>query len=224
MKKYIYLLFILLFPSLLYVWLSKGQHHYKYLPIFGEKIPVVDTVNNQIVIDTIYHTLFDFNFLNQNGDSISFKNLEGKIVVAEFFFSNCEGICVKMNQEMNRVYQKTQNMEDLVILSFTVDPERDSVAQLKMYSDQFSPKPGRWHFLTGTKTDLYRVAQKGFLVSADESTDSIPAFIHDEHFVLVDKLKRIRGFYNGTDEADVSRLMDEIKVLKAEEFVTKRDK
>ncbi len=222
MKKYFYLFFILLFPSLLYIYLSKAQHHYKYLPYFGEKTLEKLLIDGKEVEDTLYHTVSDFALTNQYGEAVSMASFKDQILVAEFFFTNCSGICIKMNQEMNRVHLLTKKLPDVTLLSFTVDPQRDTVDQLLNYSAQFSPEKGKWHFITGAKEDLYRLAQKGFLISADETTDSIPDFIHDEHFVLVDKQRRIRGFYKGTEEAEINRLLDEIKVLRAEEFVVKK--
>lgn len=174
--------------------------------------------------DTLYHTVPDFSFINQYHDTVKSQNFAGKTWIVEYFFSNCTGICVQMNQQMNRVYQTYLEDSNIVLLSFTVDPERDSVTQLQSYASAFNIEKNKWHFLTGQKDDLYRLATKGFLISAEEAKDSLPDFIHDEHFVLVDKDRHIRGFYKGTDAKEVDRLIDEIKVLKMEDFVSKKEK
>ncbi len=223
MKKYIILFFILLFPSLVYIFLSKTQNNYKYLPYYGEKIPYDTIINGQTFIDTIYHTIPNFILTDQHERSFSLDSIENKIMVVEFFFSNCEGICKQMNVQMNRLALKYDKMDDLVFLSITVDPARDTVEQLNRYAQQYKAEKNKWYFLTGEKTYIYTLAQKYFLVNAlENSIDSIPDFIHDEHFILIDKNRKIRGFYDGTNEKEVDRLIDEIKVLKAEEFVTKK--
>ncbi len=169
-----------------------------------------------------------FAFANQEGDTITKKNIEGKIVVVEYFFATCKSICPKMNENMAKVYQAFRNDDDVIILSHTVDPKRDSVAALKAYSLRFDADPKRWMFLTGDKKALYDQARYSYLITAKESeTENIEDdFIHEKYFVLVDKNGRLRmrmnnegkpEAYDGTNEKAVAQLIDDIKLLEAEE-------
>lgn len=169
-----------------------------------------------------------FAFANQEGDTITKKNIEGKIVVVEYFFATCKSICPKMNENMAKVYQTFRNDDDVIILSHTVDPKRDSVAALKAYSLRFDADPKRWMFLTGDKKALYDQARYSYLITAKESeTENIEDdFIHEKYFVLVDKNGRLRmrmnsegkpEAYDGTNEKAVAQLIDDIKLLEAEE-------
>jgi protein SCO1/2 len=205
--KAIIILAILILPSVAYVYLSTGKHHYKKLGIYGPKDDI--DANG----DTVYHVIPPFSFTNQEGESISDKDLEGKIYVASYFFASCKGICPKINGELQRVQEKFKANRFVKIVSFTVDPEHDSVPVLAEYGRRNLVKPGKWHLLTGDKKEIYTLAKKGFLASALEQEDKIPAFIHSEFLVLVDKEKHIRGMYDGTKPDEVKRLMDEIVVL-----------
>ncbi len=222
MKKYLILFLIILFPSLFYIFLTKGKHNFIHLPKFGEREAITRIIDGKEVTDTLYHTVQDFTLTNQYGEQFGLKDLDNKVIIAEFFFSTCKSICPIMNKNMARVYEKIKKDSNIVILSFTVDPATDTAEALLAYSQQFSPEKGKWYFLTGSKEVIYTLALKSFLLNALDKGDSIPDFIHDEHFVLVDKERHIRGMYLGTDTKDVDRLIDEIKVLKAQEFVPKR--
>lgn len=169
-----------------------------------------------------------FAFANQEGDTITNKNIKGKVVVVEYFFATCKSICPKMNENMAKVYQAYRNDNDVLILSHTVDPKRDSVAALKAYSLRFDADPKHWMFLTGDKQALYDQARFSYLITAKESaTANIEDdFIHEKYFVLVDKMGRLRmrldkdgkpAAYDGTDEKAVALLIDDIKLLEAEE-------
>ncbi len=168
-----------------------------------------------------------FSFLNQEGDTITNKNMKDKIVVVEYFFTTCKGICPKMNENMAKVYQAFRSNDDILILSHTVDPKRDSVAALKAYSLRFDADPKRWMFLTGSKRELYDQAYYSYLMTAVEERpeDVEQDFIHTEKFVLVDKKGQLRvrldkeGVplpYDGTNEKSVAQLIDDIKLLEQE--------
>lgn len=168
-----------------------------------------------------------FAFANQDGDTITNQNIKGKIVVVEYFFTTCKGICPKMNENMAKVYQAYRSDEDVVILSHTVDPQRDSVPAMKAYSLRFDADPKRWMFLTGDKRKLYDQAYYSYLMTAVEERqeDIDNDFIHTEKFVLVDKNGKLRvrldkegnpDFYDGTNEKSVAQLIEDIKLLEAE--------
>lgn len=175
----------------------------KRLPVYGNPGHKVDT----------------FTFIDQEGKEITEKQLEGKIYVVEYFFTTCQGICPKMNENMATVYKTFRGQSDFAIMSHTVDPETDTVAQLKRYSLKFDADPSQWHFVTGSKDALYKMAIQSYLVTAvDDTTQKniTPDFIHSERFVLVDKEKHIRGTYDGTKKEDVNQLIGDIKELKKE--------
>ncbi len=165
------------------------------------------------------HHVEEFSFINQDGKTITDKDMDGKIYVTEFFFSTCEGICPKMNENMTLVAQEFRGQNDVAILSHTVKPEEDSVARLKEYSLKFDIDPNQWNFLTGNRDEIYKMAINSYLVpvAIDSSNPSkLPEFIHSERFVLVDKEKQIRGAYDGTNVADVKKLIEDIKELRKE--------
>lgn len=205
------LLFLLTFPSVLYVVLTTGRHNFIHLPFIGEKELAANGK------DTIYHSIPSFSFINQDGNTITDKNYQGKIIVVDYFFSTCKSICPKMATELLRVQDKFSYTKGLVqILSHTVDPENDSVPVLKAYSEMIHADNSMWNFVTGDKKQLYDIARTGYLVNAMEGDGGPDDFIHSELFVLVDKEKHIRGIYDGTNIKAVNELLDDIKVLMAE--------
>jgi len=159
----------------------------------------------------------DFSFINQNGDTITKKAITDKIVVAEYFFTTCKTICPIMNKHMKKIYNAYANDDRLLILSFTCDPETDTVAQLNRYAISHEAKTPKWHFLTGDKKQLYEFARNSLFVLNPEATlnqaDDGSDFIHTNNFVLLDKLGQIRGYYDGTNEKEVNQLLEDIKSL-----------
>lgn len=164
------------------------------------------------------HKVGRFSFLNQDGKVITEKDVEGKIYVVEYFFTTCQGICPIMNDNMVSVYNAFKNDNEIAILSHTVDPEIDTVAQMKKYSLKFDAEPARWMFLTGEKDSLYKMAVDDYLIPvADSTVEKItPEFIHTQKFVLIDKEKNVRGFYDGTEKTSVAKLIVDINELKKE--------
>jgi protein SCO1 len=163
------------------------------------------------------HKIGDFSFFNQNGKVFTQKDIEGKVFVAEYFFTTCGSICPVMNKQMQRVNKAYRSEDDLRILSFTVDPAVDTVEQMKRYADEHGAKGNQWNFLTGEKEDLYSLARKSFFVlkpaEAQNLGDAGSDFIHTNNFVLVDRKKRIRGYYNGTSPTSVDSLIYDISRL-----------
>ena len=166
------------------------------------------------------HKVGPFEFTNQNGTKTTDKDVAGKIRVIEYFFTTCEGICPKMNENMVKVFRAYRGDKQVLILSHTVDPETDTVAQMKRYSEKLEADPNQWIFLTGDKKSLYEMAVKSYLITAVEDKDYnkkiTPDFIHSQYFVLVDKYDNIRGAYDGTDIKEVDKLIEDIKDLKRE--------
>ena len=188
----------------------------KTLPIYGNRQAETKVVNGENVTDTIYQTIPPFKLINQYGDSISDKDLAGKIYVADFFFTSCPSICPVMQRNMLNVYNAYKNTPDVKILSYTIDPKYDSVKVLKKYADKLGVTGNMWWFIQGKKDDTYRIAEKSYLVAVGQDATVPGGYVHQGYFVLVDKQKRVRGSYDGTNPQQVSQLIDDIKTLKAE--------
>lgn len=167
--------------------------------------------------DKTKHTIASFTFTNQYNEPVSNKDVQGKIYVTDYFFVTCKSICPIMAKQMQRVYQTFKNDPDVMILSHTVNPEDDSVSVLKRYAEEHGVYDKKWLFLTGNKKQLYEMARKSYLLNAEEGDGGPDDFIHTQNFALIDKHGHIRGYYDGTDSADVSRLIIDINVLKQEE-------
>jgi len=186
----------------------------KMLPIYGTRQAVTKTVNGQSLTDTIYQTIPAFEFINQYGDSISNKSLNDKIYVADFFFTTCPSICPIMHRNMLQVYNEFKNTTDFKILSHSIDPKHDSVPVLKKYADNLGVAGNAWWFLQGKKEDTYKLSES-YLVRKPQE-DAKQQFIHDGSFLLIDKQKRVRGAYDGTDPKQVNQLIEDIKALQTE--------
>lgn len=206
-KEAIILLSIIGLPVLFFVFLKSGRQNYLSLPVYGER------VYDEQLKDTVYHILPDFHFTNQLGQPVSLADFDTSIIVANFFFASCKEICPKMNDGMGYVYDKTAGMPNVKFLSHTVDPVNDSVPVLAAYAKRFKADAPRWQFVTGSKQALYDIAFKGYMVNVVQEDTSID---HSQNLILIDPWKRIRGVYDGLNEAEVKRLVDEIKVLQVE--------
>ncbi|MFD2515097.1 SCO family protein [Pontibacter locisalis] len=182
------------------------------LPVLGEREVVEREVNGQIVADTLYPQIPDFAFINQDSQEVTNQTFEGKVYVADFFFTSCPTICPKMKTQMLRVYDKFKDNQNVALLSHTIDPLHDSVAVLKDYASRLNVKTDKWHFVTGEKDSIYAIAQK-YLVTAMEDNQEAGGFLHSGAFVLVDEDRHIRGVYDGTAPAEVDRLLNDIPVL-----------
>ncbi len=172
------------------------------------------------------HRVGSFSFINQDGKTITEKDVQGKIYVVEYFFATCRGICPKMNENMAKVYQAFRGSKEVMILSHTVDPKKDTVQALKAYSLKFDADPRQWMFLTGDKKALYDMARYSYLVTATDDTavvDIQSDFIHTQHWVLVDGDGYLRGMYDGTNMGEVNKLIGDIKILLQEKHKTTKD-
>jgi protein SCO1/2 len=166
----------------------------------------------------ITHTIAPFVFENQDGKLISNKDVDGRIHVANFIFTSCGSICPKMTNSMNTVSNAFAKDDNLVLLSFSVTPWIDTKDVLKRYKERNNISNPNWHFLTGEKADIYKLARQSYFAEEDIGfTNDSSEFLHTEHFILVDKSQRIRGIYNGTLELDIQNLIKDIRVLKKEE-------
>lgn len=208
--KFSYSWLLLLLPLIFVFWFllkSKESKPLRTLPYYGPKNWSVDT-------DTSYHRIPYFEFHNQFNQLFTSKDVKGKIYVCEYFFTTCKSICPIMNRHLEKVYQLFKNDSNFYILSHTVDPDADSSEVLLRYATMHSVSNQQWQFLTGEKKDLYNLARKGYLLSADEGNGGAEDFIHTQNFALIDKNGHIRGYYDGTDSLEVNRMIIDINVLK----------
>ena len=182
------------------------------LPLYGPKGTVEVVKNGVKSIDSIDYALPNFSFTDQDSTQVDSSTINGKIFVADFFFTSCPSICPKMMKEMDAVYEKYKTNKDVIILSYSIDPNRDSVARLKRYEKKIGFSSSKWHLLTGNKDSIYQLADK-YLVSAAEDPDAPGGHIHSGNFILIDKHRRIRGYYDGTKEDKVEKLMDDMDIL-----------
>jgi len=162
------------------------------------------------------HTIADFELTNQNGQKITNKNYKDKIYVADFFFTRCQTICINMAYNMGELQNLYKKDIDIMFLSHSVTPVIDSVTVLKEYADRKGVIDGKWNITTGAKTHIYELARKSYFAVLDEGSGDENDFIHTEQFVLVDKEKRIRGYYDGTEKEDMEKLKKDIVLLKEE--------
>lgn len=187
-----------------------------------QPLPVLHPINFEpkLVDSTIqhvkkYHTVADFSLLNQNGDTISQKNYANKIYVTDFFFTTCQSICPIMTDHMVRIQNEILNDDDVMLLSYSVTPEIDSVEQLKRYAKLKGVKDSKWNLVTGDRKQIYNLARKSYLVVEDDPENKY-GMIHTENFALIDKEKRIRGIYNGISATAIDSLLNDIEHLKKE--------
>lgn len=158
------------------------------------------------------HTIGDFRFVNQFGQIVTRKDLAGKVYVTEFFFTTCGTICPIMNHHLETVYRRFKHHPEFRILSHTVDPETDSVSVLLTYAKEHGVNDSSWIFVTGAKRALYAMARQSYLLAQSETGDP-EEFVHTQNFALIDRRGHIRGQYDGTDSAEVAKMMTDIDVL-----------
>ncbi len=214
MKKILLLLAILVIPGIAYLIIQTGENNYSRLEIFGPKEPVA--AKSGSTPDTIYHTIADFSFISQDSSLITQETVKGKIYIADFFFTTCKSICPKMTNHLMRVQHEFADDTEVVLLSHTVDPESDTPPVLADYAKKHNVVKGKWFFVTGDKKQLYDIARNSYYITAMPGDGTGDDFIHSEKIVLIDKDRRIRGFYDGTDYLEMTRLIEEVKLLKWE--------
>lgn len=223
MKRLLFL-GIFSFGCILVIYLNNLPEKKKELPVINPIDVNEEMVDPELVRLGYGHKIGHFSFLDQDSNTFSDKQLSGKVYVAEYFFTTCKTICPKMNGQMCRIQEALKNEKDFAIVSFTVDPETDTPHQLKNYANMHQANAQKWHFLTGKKEQLYRLARTSFFVlkpaEAVNQGDVGSDFIHTNNFVLVDRQRRIRGYYDGTSSTDVDRLISDAKLLLQEKDIS----
>lgn len=197
-KWFIYIGFFVLLMGAFYYFLFAGTEYYKV------KLPVLTYVQ-------------DFSFTDQDGKVITQNEVAGKVYVVEYFFTTCKGICPKMNANMKTIYDKFKTETGFAIMSHTCMPETDSVPLLKKYEGKLLEGEANhnWHFVTGNKDSLYKIARQSYLLDNDKNNNINikDQFIHTQFFALVDKQKRVRGIYDGLKKEELDKLANDIKDL-----------
>lgn len=194
---------IAVFVIPLSAWALLGWYEKKVQPL-----PVIEKTKGQCIND--------YNLTDQDGKQSSIASWKNKIVIADFFFTHCPSICPQMTKNLKKVQETYEDDPEIIFRSFTVDPERDSPVQLKKYAARFSINTNNWSLLTGDKKEIYKLARNSFMVVATDGDGGPQDFIHSEKLVLVDKQKRIRGYYDGTSDKEVNQLINDIKKLQYE--------
>jgi protein SCO1/2 len=195
-EKYYWLLLVIPLAFIGWYIINKNeQKPLRTLPYFGKK-------NSIKKGDTAFHIVKPFCFINQYNEKVTEETVKNKIYIVDFFFTTCQSICPIMSTELERVYKKFGNNKDILILSHTVSPEEDSVKVLMDYAK-----------LHGVKNNLYDMARQGYLLNNESGNGDVDDFIHTQNFALVDKERHLRGFYDGTDSVEVTRLISDIKLL-----------
>jgi protein SCO1/2 len=197
--------------------MTLDQQSERTLPIIQPKDVKKEMVDPEMLQIGIGHRIGNFSLLNQYGETISLENVKGTVFVAEYFFTTCGTICPRMTEQMTRVQERFRGNDEVKILSFTVNPDYDTVQILFDYAQKYGAEKDQWHFLTGSKEELYGLARKSFFVlkpaEAMNLGDAGSDFIHTNNFVLVDQQLRIRGYYDGTSISEVNALMEDIELL-----------
>jgi protein SCO1/2 len=183
------------------------------LPVYQPAMVAPELVDESIQYVKKYHTIAPFSMTNHNGETITEKDYENTIYVADFFFTTCPSICPIMTKNMYALQQKLSPYPDVKLLSFSVTPEIDTVAQLKRYAIENKVDDNRWNLATGNKKEIYQLARKSYLVVKEDGDGGPHDMIHTENFVLVDKQKRIRGYYDGTQASAMDDILHDIVIL-----------
>lgn len=189
---------------------------YQPLPIYQPSMVSTELVDSTIQYQKKYHKIADFSLINQNGKIITQDNYKDKIYVADFFFTTCQTICPIMTTNMAEIQKEIINDDDIMLLSHSVTPEIDDVPQLKKYALEKGVNDKKWNLVTGDKKHIYELARKSYLAVKSFGNGDEFDMIHTENFMLIDKKRQIRGFYDGTNPKDIERLLDDIKILKQE--------
>ena len=186
----------------------------EYLPYYNQAEFTPNWLNPKDKTVNGFHQIPPFNLVNQNSDTITEKNFEGKLYVADFFFTSCPGICPKMTENMYVLQEEFLDNPEVLLLSHSVTPETDSVPVLKDYAERKGVNSQKWHLVTGNREQIYRLGRKAYFVEENLGLDkSEDEFLHTENFVLIDKKRHIRGIYNGLNKGSVNQLIADIHTL-----------
>ena len=206
-------LFVFLITGII-VFVSCKQSTQKQLPIYNPSNFNPELVDPSLQNKTEYHTVSDFKLINQNGDTITQDDYNNKIYIADFFFTSCKTICPVMTDNIGVLQQEFINDIDVMFLSLSVTPDIDNVSVLRDYATNKGVIDSKWNVTTGNKKHIYELARKSYFAVVEQGDGDLQDFIHTPNFILVDKEKQIRGIYNGTDDMEIQRIIEDINILK----------
>ncbi|WP_375239666.1 SCO family protein [Aurantibacter sp.] len=186
----------------------------KILPIYQPALVNIELVDSTIQHKKKYHKIADFSLINQNGETVTQEDFKNKIYIADFFFTTCPTICPIMTDHMYDIQKEILNDSDIMLLSHSVTPKIDSVAQLKRYAKKKGVNDKKWHLVTGDKKQIYELARKSYLAVKTTGNGDKYDMIHTENFILIDKERQIRGFYDGTNPEALKTLLEDLETLK----------
>ena len=196
--------------GLLFMLMACGDNK---LPIYGDRKVEMKTIDGKPVADTIYQTVPDFEFTNQEGKLINQDIVKDKIYIADFFFVTCPTICPRMKKNLLKVYETFKDNPEIMLLSHTIDPEHDSVSVLHDFASRLGADSKQWAFLTGNREKIYELAEHGYYATALADSTEPGGYVHSGGLILVDKKRRVRGIYDGTVESATSQLILDITTL-----------
>lgn len=188
----------------------KGEQ--KRLP-FLQLETVERVVDGKKVIDSTFRTIPAFKLLNQDSALVTEKDFDGTVYIADFFFTSCPTICPVMHRNLLKIYQKYKGNPEVKLASHTIDVKYDTPSRMKNYATKLGVEGTQWEYLWGTRDEIYALAERNYLVVAQEDKNTPGGFVHQGYLVLVDKEKRIRGAYDGTQDKEVAQLMNDMDIL-----------
>lgn len=213
-----YRLFVVVFfgiASVIMVLFYNALQPKKMLQVYQPSMVDKSLVDSSLYYKRKYHTIADFSLVNQNGNTITQEDYRDKIYVADFFFTTCPTICPIMTKNMAEIQQAILDDPEVMLLSHSVTPQIDSVPQLKKYALEKGVVDSKWNLVTGDKKQIYELARKSYLAVKTDGDGGDYDMIHTENFILVDKERRIRGFYDGTNSEDIDKLLADLEILKS---------
>ena len=214
LKKYrVFLTVFAIFSAITITLFYTALKPAKMLPVYNPADVNPELVDSTMQYKSKYHKIADFSFVNQNGKTITQKDYEGKIYVADFFFTTCGSICPKMTTNLVKVQKAIINNPKVMLLSHSVMPDVDDVAKLKQYALKNKVNDAKWNLVTGDKKEIYKMARMSYLAVKQGKPDELYDMVHTENFVLVDAKRQVRGFYDGTKPEEITRLIEDINFL-----------
>lgn len=230
-KAIIALLLAVLLPVTSYLIMAHYSDSAATMPprYFPDSV-VTSEQRGKIVTDTLWHKLSDFKLVNQLGDTVTLGAYQGKVIIANFFFTHCPTICPPLTMNMKKLQESITNAKrvgdrtnhNVQFISFSIDPERDSVPRLKQWADRFQINPGQWDLLTGDKKTIYDLALNDMKLAVVDGKGIDTSFIHTDHFVLIDSSRHMRGYYHGLDSVDIQKLSRDLVLLTLEKDKNKK--
>ena len=205
--------FIWFLGTLIFLVLSCNNWGREELPIYNPSDFNAELVDVSLQSKNGNHTVSDFELINQNGKIVTQEDYRDRVYIVDFFFTRCPSICPIMTSNMIKIQNEFINNSDIMLLSLSVTPEIDSISVLRKYANDKGAIDSKWNITTGNKKHIYELARKSYFAVVEQGDGGMQDFIHTPNFILVDKKRQIRGVYNGTEDEEINRLMDDLRIL-----------